>query len=83
MRRVGLAHSVIAFGQHSFLQRNIAAVTNRWQSCAGFDRPVIIEAQASRSIEKALPFDQLVGIYCILQYNQNLFEYSSVVMIMP
>ena len=33
--------SVIACGQHSSFQRNVAGVTSRWQHCSRFDRPKI------------------------------------------
>ena len=32
---------VIAPGQHSSFQRNVAAVARRWQQCVRFDRPEI------------------------------------------
>ena len=42
MQRVCGAHfHVIAPGQHSFFGKNVAAVANRWQHCAQFDRPEI------------------------------------------
>ena len=39
---------VIAPGQHSLFQTNIAAVASRWQHCVRFDRPEF-ESQTSRS----------------------------------
>ena len=42
VKRVSRAHHrVIARGQHSSFQRNVAAVANRWQHCVSFDRPEI------------------------------------------
>ena len=53
---------VIAPGQHSFFQRNIAAVASLWQHCVQFDLTgPRFEAQTSRSEDEyvtALPISR-------------------------
>ena len=42
-------------GQHSFFQKNVAAVASRWQYCVRF------ETQLPAPETNALPLDQLAG----------------------